>query len=156
MLPRGYSRDRGNYKPKRQEVPSKVSQSVVDRASSSHQSAPEVRPKAESSQQSSSRGHDKRKRTRERSKRSKLERSRQNVEAAQRLSRGDVEVRAPWEDEHRVKREDAERTESWREKRERMGMEGVDFNNSEEDEADRRPRERAHSESSSSSTSSRK
>eukprot|EP00973_Karenia_brevis_P040020 5526190-Karenia_brevis.AAC.1 len=95
-------------------------QSVVSKAQSSNQSAPESNPKAESSQQSSSRGHDKRRRTRERSKRSKLARSRENVEAAERLSREDVEVRAPWEDEDRVKRELEGRSELWREKRDRL------------------------------------
>eukprot|EP00973_Karenia_brevis_P027273 3760876-Karenia_brevis.AAC.1 len=78
-------------------------------------------------------------RTRERSKRSKLTKSKENVAAAERLSREDVEVRAPREDEGRVKRE--VKTELWKEKRNRLGVEGVDFNNSEEDE-DERPRER--------------
>eukprot|EP00973_Karenia_brevis_P012465 1691594-Karenia_brevis.AAC.1 len=57
-----------------------------------------------SSNQSAPRGNDRRRRTRERSKRSKLLRSRENVEAAKRLSREDVEVRAPAEDEEMVRR----------------------------------------------------
>eukprot|EP00973_Karenia_brevis_P095331 12426832-Karenia_brevis.AAC.1 len=63
MMPRGYSRNRGNYKPKRSDGPRESVQRVADRASSSNQSAPVLRPNAESSQQRSSRGHDKRQRT---------------------------------------------------------------------------------------------
>eukprot|EP00973_Karenia_brevis_P074047 10291396-Karenia_brevis.AAC.1 len=57
-----------------------------------------------SSNQSAPRGQDRRRRTRERSKRSRLAKSREIVEAAERLSREDVEVRAPAEDEEMLRR----------------------------------------------------